>query len=55
VSILGLAAFLVSADARVIDPVSKSVTPRSLPNNRLALITVGGLKVSNYGRIRVDS
>ena len=27
VLILSLAAFLVSADARVIDPVSKSVTP----------------------------
>ena len=43
---LVLAAFLVSADARVIAPTSKSFTPRLFPKKRLALTANGALSVS---------
>ena len=43
---LALAASLVSADARVIDPVSKRVTLHLLPNNRQALSANSPMSVS---------
>ena len=50
---LAPAASLFSADARVIDPVSKRVTLHSLPNNRPALTAYGPLSVSKCGYLRV--
>ena len=50
---LALAAFLVSADARVIALVFRRGKPHSLPNNRLALTAISAPSVSNYGWLRV--
>ncbi len=48
-----LIASLVSADARVIDPVSKRGAPHSFPNNRQALTANSALSVSKCGCLRV--